>query len=389
MINVINKLVKFITKKDGIGSKEKLSNLVSKQFSLTKDRSVFYCNDFAIRFSTSASVNFSNTILSLSNLKKIDDRPFFVCLVTPEKNHLFLSNSTFLKKISHSSQELRANNIKGSFNGSDIMREFESPKIHNTSKNFYKLFKIHKAVGFEGNLPRLVAATTGISPSGSKFRPTKTQVENIKKAPTRALQFINSKEFWTLKKELDDRVCKFHNEILLASFIENINIRGRVIEYFISGKDDRTLQELTDYLKGELSKSPPLKAKNGLGDYSKDFMAFLTETDVKTKIMLLDSNPKAYNLDKMLEFLSKDRSVFLFYFIGINPGETVATVLASMFQDTLRGSTFLLKHWAGRNSRGVSQLEGKAIKNLILNSAIQKGINIQDSKLFLDTILSF
>ena len=51
------------------------------------------------------------------------------------------------------------------------------------------------------------------------------------------------------------------------------------------------------------------------------FPAYDTETDVKTKIMILNSNPKAYNLDKMLEFLANYRSVFMFYFVGIDPGK--------------------------------------------------------------------
>jgi hypothetical protein len=83
--------------------------------------------------------------------------------------------------------------------------------------------------------------------------------------------------------------------------------------------------------------------------------------------MILDSNPKAYNLDKMLDFLASDRSVFMFYFVGVDPGEIVNTVLVSMFQTKLLRSTILLKHWAGRNSRGVSQFEGKTINELIMN----------------------
>ena len=75
-------------------------------------RQVYYCADFAIRFSSSKNESFSNTVLSLSNLQKVDDRPFIACLVTPQKNYLHLANSTFLKKISHSSQELRENNIR-------------------------------------------------------------------------------------------------------------------------------------------------------------------------------------------------------------------------------------------------------------------------------------
>jgi len=55
----------------------------------------------------------------------------------------------------------------------------------------------------------------------------------------------------------------------------------------------------------------------------------------------------------------------MFYFVGIDPGRIVDTVLVSMFQKDLLGATILLRHWAGRNSRGVSQFEGRAINRLI------------------------
>lgn len=64
-------------------------------------------------------------MLSLSNLRKYDDRPFIACVVTPTENFCLMANTTLLKKISHTSQQLRENNIRGSFNGSDIAREFE------------------------------------------------------------------------------------------------------------------------------------------------------------------------------------------------------------------------------------------------------------------------
>jgi hypothetical protein len=38
-----------------------------------------------------------------------------------------------------------------------------------------------------------------------------------------------------------------------------------------------------------------------------------------------------------------------------------------MFQKDLMDSTILLKHWAGRNSRGVTQFEGSVLHNLILD----------------------
>ena len=151
MSNSLQLLATIIAENDGINDKGRLSRLVAERFALTTDHSVFYCADFAIRFSSAAQPSFSNTVLSLSNLKKFDDRPFVVCLVTPTTNHCLLANTTFLKKISHSSEELRENNIKGSFNGSDIIREFEG--IQNTAANLERLFQIHAPIGFDGNLP--------------------------------------------------------------------------------------------------------------------------------------------------------------------------------------------------------------------------------------------
>ena len=131
---------------------------------------------------------------------------------------------------------------------------------------------------------------------------------------------------------------------------------------------------------------PQFKTENALGDYTKEFNEFFTETDVKTKIMILDSNPKAYNLDKVLEFLSSERSVFMFYFVGVELGKIVNTILVSMFQERLLNSTILLKHWAGRNSRGVSQFEGKAISKLLLSP--ESTINEEKAIRFLQGVLA-
>jgi hypothetical protein len=268
-----------------------------------------------------------------------------------------------LTKISHSSQELRANNIRGSFNGSDIVREFEG--IENCGENIARLFGIHAEIGFEDNLPRLVEATNNISPSGVKFSVSDAARWIILTSPSRAIRFVASQDAVTLKSELDTKVAKYRNEILLAALIENVNVRGRIIEYLIAGDDDGLRQRLIYALKSGANGLPAFKTENTLGDYQRKFEAFDTETDVKTKIMILNSNPKAYNLDKMLEFLAGDRSVFMFYFVGVDPGKIVNTVLVSMFQSDLLKATILLRHWAGRNSRGVTQFEGRAINQLI------------------------
>ena len=123
--NIIEQLVDFISTKAGKTDKNSLQNEVQYAFKLVKERSIYYCDWFAIRFCKAASRSFCNTVLALSVLHRYDGIPFIVCLVTPTCNYLMLANTTFLRKISHSSQELRRDNIKGSFNGSDIMREFE------------------------------------------------------------------------------------------------------------------------------------------------------------------------------------------------------------------------------------------------------------------------
>ncbi len=222
-------------------------------------------------------------------------------------------------------------------------------------------------------------ATNNITPSGTKYHVSEKASATILDAPNRAMRFVDADDCAVLKAELDAQVDKFKTEILLAALIENVNVRGRIIEYLIAGEDESMQQQLICALKVGNRGIPQFKTDNTLGDYHRHFDAFDTETDVKTKIMILNSNPKAYNLDKMLEFLAEDRSVFMFYFVGVDPGKIVNTVLVSIFQRDLLRSTILLRHWSGRNSRGVTQFQGKTINDLIVtpDSSIDKGESVE------------
>ena len=84
--------------------------------------------------------------------------------------------------------------------------------------------------------------------------------------------------------------------------------------------------------------------------------------------------------------MANSRSVFLFYFVGVDPGKIVNTVLVSMFQERLLRSTILLKHWSGRNSRGVTQFEGSTINDLILKS--ESAINVNEARQFLRKVIA-
>ena len=358
---IIGQLVEFISCRNGSTDKNRLQNAVQGEFGLVKERSVYYCEWFAIRFCKSASRNFGNTVLALSALHRYDYIPFIVCLVTPTRNYLMLANTTFLRKISHSSQELRRDNIKGSFNGSDIMREFEG--VDNIPDNFEFLYNSHENYTFEENLDRLVEATNNIAPTGKRFIPTESQIECIIKSVDRTISFLRSDEYVILNNDLNNRVRAVESEIAIAAFIDNVNLRGRIIEYLITAEDDlkatlmrclRTAQPL-----------PEIFTADKLGDYERKFEHYLTETDIKTKVLFLSSNPKGYNIDKLLSFLAEEKSVYLVFVVAVDENKRIQTRLCSIFNRQLLFGTRIIKHWAGRNSRGVTQYDGKALEAIV------------------------
>ncbi len=380
--SIINSLVTFINNNAKLNDKTTLSQKIRAEFNLIQDRKVFYCENFAIRFCKASSPNFANTVLSLSALQKYDKIPFIVCVVLPQKNTLFLSNTTFLKRISHSSQELRLDNIRGSFNGSDIIKKIED--LDNSPENFEKLFAIHSCYTFEENLARLVESTNQISPIGKKFVPNGEERTNLFNSIQRCKSFVNSPYFTLLNQELFNRVQAVKNEICITAFIENVNIRGNLIESLITNDDSNYKNTLiTALLNG--TTLPDIKNHNDLGDYNQNFNVFETKTDIKTKILFLNSNPKAYNIDKLLKFLSKKNSVYLLYFIGIDKNKNIKTLLCPVFCKDLLNNTLIVHHWAGRNSKGVTQFIGKEIDELLENPNIE--IDKETADIFIQKLL--
>ena len=361
---LITALINTVSANHGIGNKNKLAELCKDEFNLTRKGSVYFCDSFAIRFCSSRSQYMGNTVLALSALKKYDDRPFFVCIVTPSENYILLSNTTCLKKISHSSHNLRIDNIRGSFNGSDIMREIEG--LDNSPQNFEEIYELHCCFTFDDNLERLVETTNSIVGTRKKFEPTESEYLNILAAPERAKRFIASEHFRKLDTDLKARVDRVANEIAIASRIDNVNIRGRIIEYLIAGESDDLRNELVAALHAD-ALIPAFKTDDGLGYYTKTFDKYITDTDIKTKVLHIDINPKAYNIDKLLEFLSKDDSIYLVFLIGIDKEGKLQTRLCPALESQLLDSTGVVFHWAGRNSRGVTQFYGNGL-NSVLNS---------------------
>lgn len=368
-------------------NKQIVEDDVSAHFNLTKDRKVYHNEYFAVRFSysKSASHSFSNTVLSLSVLEKYDKIPFFVVLVRQSSTNLILlANTTFLKRISHSSQELSMTNINGSFNGSDIMRDYDNMK--NEPENFDYLFALHQGLDWEDNLSRLVDASSNIKAVNQKFEPTQQEKANMFDSINRASSFVKSNNFNVLEDDLNERCNKCRNEILIASHIENTNIRGRLIESLITSSDAER-EVVIENLHNLEAALPTYDTKNGLGDYYREFDNGDTYTDIKTKVVYLNSNPKAYNVDKFLKQMADSKSVFLFFFIGIDEQSIFKTLLCSVYHGKLIDNTILQFHWAGRNTRGVAQFNGTSIEEMLKEENFVNDIDVQKSKTFLQKLL--
>ena len=86
---------------------------------------------------------------------------------------------------------------------------------------------------------------------------------------------------------------------------------------FITNRDGITdTDDLRNVLINTLHTGRPLPeiyTADKLGDYERNFEDFVTETDIKTKVLFLSGNPKGYNIDKLLSFLATERRVYLIY----------------------------------------------------------------------------
>lgn len=382
MNQYITSFVEYVKNDMPTHNKETAQLETQQRFGMTKDGKVYYTDCFAVRFCYSKNGSFSNTVLALSKLQKFDHIPFFVVLIKGNQdNALFLANSSLLQKISHSSQELRIDNIKGSFNGSDIIKTYND--IPNDFDHVEQLFAIHQGFTWEENLERLVEATSQIKPHKEKFKPNKIQIQHLFSSVDRAREFVVSEDYLTLKNDLDERVQRNFQSIFIASRIENVNIRGRLIEYLITTENNTILDDLR-YIESQL---PVFDTRNGLGDYVIEFPNRKTYTDIKTKIMYLGSNPKAYNVDKFLECMSEENSVFMFYLVGIDEMGLVNCVLCSVYDKQLIDATILQFHWAGRATRGGAQFNGNSLSHIILAENFSHNIDSDQCKAFLQSLL--
>ena len=333
------------------------------RFRPAKMRSVYVGDGYALRLSEARTGSFSNTVLSLSALQAHDVRPLVVVVVRDRSVDFLLANSTFLRKISHGSHKLRINNIKGSFNGTDIVTEYEG--VTNAPENFEHLFAQHSAFTWAENVARLVEATNLIVGRDSRFRPTDAERTTLLAAPERAKAALRSRVFQEVAEELRVRVEDRRRLILEAASINNVNLRGNAIEQILTG--DLNPHEL--------------------GDLLRNLDGGRLIIDIKTKLLDRASAPKAYNIDKMLTFLAEPGSVLAFLMVGVSVSAAIVRCrLLPIFDNAILDATGVQHHWAGRVSRGVTQLSGRFGR--VIEPNYQPTVNVARARSFLERLLA-
>jgi len=345
-------------------TKDEFAETMAHQFGLEKARSVFYADDFAVRFCYSDDAGFSNCVISLSTLKNFDDRPFLVCLLKPSGVETFLANSTMINKASHSSQKLTVYCVRGTILGHDILRTVDG--LANGPANFEALYELHTGFGWQENLERIVAATSAISATGRRFEPTDAQKAAVLRAPEKSQEAERGGRMSRIEKNLQGRLAERETKILGAAETGNVKLRGDAIEYLLTG--ERTVHGLDDSVFEEKGEVRVL-------------------VDLKTKVLDLSSSPKLYNIDKALRELSDGATVVCLFLIAIDRvGKRVAGRLVDILDSQIIPMTRIQFHWAGRNSRGVTQLAGDASK--FSDPGFSRRVDVAVAQEFLRKLLS-
>ena len=172
-------------------------------------------------------------------------------------------------------------------------------------------------------------------------------------------------EYIQLHANLSQLVQDNRDAILAAGRIDNVNLRGNTIEQIITQAGNFHSVE-------DASRTLTLGTE--------------VKIDIKTKILSLSSSPKGYNIDKTLKALSDGNTVVSFFFVGVSlEEEVIVTCLVSIFDRIILDATRIQFHWAGRNSRGVTQLSGD-LKSLF-GPDFAENIDVSAAQAFLQKLI--
>ena len=343
-------------------NKQKIVDYIVSKYNLKKERKLYLSQNLSIRFSSSKS-GYSNTFLGLKKILENDTKPLIACIIREKQIEFLIANSTFINCISHSSKLLTTNNIKGSANLSNIIKEFS--EMRNEPSNFNKLFELHNCIPQKDNIERIVHNTQNIKSKGKKYNPSESQSKIIHGVVEFTKSLENDSEFINFKNLLIQKVYNLKFEILETSKIDNVNIRGNKIEQILTkGVNSHDLGDILQIINND----------------NKIII------DIKSKLLNASSSPAAYNIDKLLEAISVKKTYFGYLFIGINDEKKeVKAELLSFIDNFLIDNTNIQHHWSGRNSRGTTQLNDN-IKNIFLDN-FESRIDTYKAGIFIDSLI--
>ncbi len=72
------------------------------------------------------------------------------------------------------------------------------------------------------------------------------------------------------------------------------------------------------------------------------------------------------------------KSVYIVYVVAVDSTQSIRTRLCSPFNTQILEGTRVIHHWAGRNSRGVTQYTGDCLKQVV--NKFNNSIDIEKSK---------
>jgi hypothetical protein len=156
------------------------------------------------------------------------------------------------------------------------------------------------------------------------------------------------------------------SEVLTAAEIDNVKIRGDRIERLLTGGASfHKVEDQTFETTGQVR----------------------LLVDLKTKMLDLASSPKLYNIDKTLAALADGKTVACMFFIGVDTrNNSVLGRLVDILDSQLLDLTRIQFHWAGRNSRGVTQMTGSA--KAFFAPSFQRKVDLAKAGEFLKKLLA-
>lgn len=281
----------------------------------------------ALRLARSKGPSLPNTLVGFALIRKHDDKPVVIVHLHGKNVSFKMANSTLIAKVVHSSHHLTTKRIVGSINGTDLLPA-SLDGTPNTEENLVQLFKEHEAADKDAALDRIVRATRALNTWSAKWKVDWALVEQmLDLANMNAMNAATHPEL----AEMLNRVRNRENDIMKKIPAGVSKLKGKDIESVLTGD----------------------MVRHAFGDFSTSDGRF--EVDIKAHRVSAPSNPKAFNIDKLLRLLHERPVMPLYLFLAIADGK-ITPRYVSMLDETILNNTVRQPIWSGRNAYGGTQL---------------------------------